>query len=671
MRRIIVSILAGSLAAASFLPLSVLAKTATNVLSQPDWFKYGVNPWATDTDNDGLNDLWEVRNDSCPTFPGTMSLRDARCLPGSFDLKKGTFTPPAHVSFYPPRTIQSVASCPALQKVLALTPYSKPALDEVLPYVAVYGSDEVRQVQTDNQALFVLAEQKVHIVSLASEPHQTAELKLSPAYHAEALYLDGTTLVTVGTALNSRVAQEPATMLELWDVKNVRAPKLVRTLELSGKILGTHIHDGSLYAAVTLESNLTAPSGQTYASMSLPELLKGIWFYRDLRARVGVTSVAQWKPLSRCANVEYFSPVRTPGFVELVAVSLRYPLSALTTKTLWGVGSGDSIYFTSSNLYVVSPDNNYSWLGVEAQERTELYRLNLNKNRLVWAGAQTVPGTIVPGALDEYQGKIRVVTVMRRSPLIAEPNNFINGIYVLDSQLTRLVWSEGFAPYERALDAQFLGNRIYVRTDHEAKGWLIFEHAEYFTPKEVGRVVIPGITAFAALNNHSILGLGKNDVPAPIGIVTTSPGFTIHQGLKFSMVSLVNPAASFELPVFLGERGTNSVVFDAPSLLATNTSSTLAAFPVRELAWSIASSTIPGIDPHTAPFTRDGVVLYALDPVVGPQLHGAFSLSSNTAALPPVTLGLFFRSTTLYTVTDERLVVRQIPSLAISKEIVW
>jgi hypothetical protein len=129
------------------LPGRLLAKETVNQLSSPDWYRYGLNPWTNDTDNDGYIDLWELKNNYCPTFPGLIALTDDRCRKGTFDLKKQVYTPPASVSFHTARPIRSLKSCQALENVIGLEISERQSLDGLYEPVAVYGADEVELVR--------------------------------------------------------------------------------------------------------------------------------------------------------------------------------------------------------------------------------------------------------------------------------------------------------------------------------------------------------------------------------------------------------------------------------------------------------------------------------------------------------------------------------------------
>lgn len=693
--------IAGAISVALF-PSVSLAKTYVNPLDKAVWFKYGVNPWSKDTDNDGFADVWEVLNNYCPTFPGILPLNDKQCRKGAFDLNKQTYTPPANVSFYPARAMNSVASCQSLQKVLALNVRSNPSLDEVSNQVAVYGADDPALTVTDTRAAYILTGQVVRIVSLGTDAKLVSSLKLSAdgSYRPDRIYVNGTTLIAVGQTIGGRTTGEEASRLEIWDIKKLEAPQRVRTIDVAGSVIGTRVSDGSLYVALAAHSysDEVEALDQSRGLTPVASLLKGIWFYRDLRSRVEITTVTAWKTLSACGNVEYAAPLRGRGMAQLIAVSLKYPTSAVVSKTLFGLGDGDALYFAANNLYVVSPDYNYSWLSATAEERTELFRFSLTKNRFTAAGAQTVPGTIVPGGLGEYQGKIRIATTKRKSPLTTDPNNFINAIYVLDSDLTRLVWVEGFAPYERAIDVVFAGSRFYVRTDHDEKGFVVFGHGDYFTPKLLGRVASPGSLNVRALGADTLLTLGHNELMLAVTSTVTStaaststPATTTtalvsstayagYGGLRLSLVNARAAENTFEFPVVIGDQGTASDALEHDTVFAIDPSKNYVAFPATEVAngklktpVTLPFGLVRTLSPSAAGVSSNmGIYAFALNRDFGPQFLGTVALPwGDWQYTPSPTLGMFFSNNMLYTATAHRLIITSLPSLSPVKEVQW
>jgi hypothetical protein len=702
MRKIFLrSIMVGGVLVSLVLPSLLLAKTPVNPLAKPVWYKYGINPWSKDTDNDGFADVWEVNSGYCPTFPGILPLTDKECKKGSFDLQKQVYTPPKNVSFFPARQLFTAASCRALQNTLMLPVRTPQPVDSTARGVSVYGADDPALIKVDAKAVYVLSGQQVKIISLGSEAKILSTLTLSTSshYRADRLYLYGSTLATVGALRveEKNGASTEHTRLELWDVKNTSDPQRIRTIDVAGSVRGVHGADGMIYMAL-LEQASQDDAALFATTSSLPKMLKGMWFYRDLRSRVAITTLLPWKTISGCTDVSYAVPVRGQGVVELVAVSLKYPLSAVTSKTLYGISPFDSLHFVGNAIYSVSPDFNYSWLSATAEERTELQRFNVIKNRIVWTGSQTVPGTVVPGALSEYQGKVRVVTTKYRSPLLTEQNNSINSIYVLDADLTRLVWAEGFAPYEQAIEAIPAGNKLYVRTDHEEKGFLIFGHGDYFTPQLLGRVQTPGSLVIKPFLTDTLLTLGKNSaiVPVTVGVRTsvatsTATATTTFQlvptttyqgfdGVKLSVVNAIYPNNAYELPVVIGDRGSQSYALENTTALALDAAKKYVAFPMVEVTWPglrMASTTPFSVihtvaTPTTEPVVTSGVYIFSVSADYEPKFVGSVRHARllATDVAEPV-YGAVFNQGFLYTVSYGQLLVTAVPSAQTVQTIRW
>jgi hypothetical protein len=653
-------------------PQFAFAKTFKNLLSQPDWYRYGVNPWDKDTDNDGITDDWEVKNGWCPTFPGQIPLTDTRCKKGLFNLQKETYQFPKGVNFYLPRTIRTVATCNVLNQVLTQEPVAHPSLDQSFSALTVYGGNDQATLVTDKQFAYILNGSTLSIAPLdpRSRDQVVAKIALSSAYIPERLWLQGDILLVTGKAARGRTAVESATMMELWNVHTPKKPTLIRTLTFSGDILGSHEFDGSVYLTLVPQDQTALVASGTAVRptdpFSIPDLLKGIWFYRDLRSYVKDENKTPWKVLSRCNDVSYLSPIRHPGYLEVVAVSLRFPLSAPFQKTFWGVGVGDQLYFSTSSLYLASADNNYSWYGADAQERTEIQAFSLGKNSLVWRSAKTVPGTIVPGALNEYLGNVRVATTMLRSPSTTAQNNTINSIYFLDNDLNRVAWYEGFAPYERLVDVVFQGERLYVRTDFEDRGLIVIAYGADKTPHQLGRLPAVGLSAVQSFGKDYLVGIGSN---ATLSKAIT-PGFAWYQGLKLSLINISTPDRFSEVPVFLGDRGS--------MLTGLQNDSSLVVDSAGYVGFSAALATLPQSskqtkEPTSSPFGVLGstaLYVYRIVPEQTPVFLGSIDPDTAENRFGPATItNVFIQNGFLYTQSALSFTIHKLPELNLVKEI--
>ncbi len=92
-----------------------------NLVAQKYWAMYGINPWVVDTDGDGVIDLKEIQKKTCPTNPRTIKLTDKKnCLKGTFNLKKGIYTPPKNMKLVAKATT-STSTPPTTLAVAATT----------------------------------------------------------------------------------------------------------------------------------------------------------------------------------------------------------------------------------------------------------------------------------------------------------------------------------------------------------------------------------------------------------------------------------------------------------------------------------------------------------------------------------------------------------------------
>ncbi len=656
-------ILAAVVLAAAALPALAQAKTTANLLSQPDWFRYGVNPWDKDTDNDGWTDDWEVKSGYCPTFPGALKITDQNCKKGTFDLKTGRYTPPANTTFYPARDIRAIGTCNALSQVLA----QKSAVEPLgtTEKTAISGDEGVVLTRNDSRYLYTIQSRALRIVELSptsSKPLLSSTL-LADTFRPERLYVYGDTALVMGPAYNTRTYEESATHLEWWDLRNRRAPRLLRVMQVEGALLATQLYDGSVYAALSLQEDATAPR------FSATAVLKGLWFYRDLSGRVMSDMAAKpWQILSRCNDAEVIAPLRGQGIIELAAFSLRYPLSKPFQTTLIGVAKTDELHVgVAGTWYLLSPDFSYSWLAANASERTEIYRLTLGKNTIQFSGAQTVPGTFVSGGLGYTGGILRLATTIQKSPLVGQENNFINNLYFLDADLDRIAWYEGFLPWEKIIDATFIGERIYVRTDMPERGLFVMNFGSDRIPKEIGRLNAIGLTLVKSAGKNSLIALG-----APSRLTTTTPGFAWHQGLKLSLLNVENSDRFAEWPEFIGDRGTVSPVFDTERRLVTN--GTYVVLPVSR---AVLPAAVKAAEPtSTLPFATPSESELVIYRAIGNQLvyAGAISPMSSWATYPfasDLAVDSFIRGTTLYAVSPDGVEMYDLSTLGYIRRVSW
>lgn len=619
----------------SFFALPVSAKTLLTDVPRSDWNKYGINPWKLDTDNDGIKDSEEIQNNYCPTSADPISLTDKNCKKGRFTLSAETYVQPLGANFLKARDIKRFQSCAELTKAIIASqpsyggPIMMPMMDNVgmavptsvsaersavpttagsseysITNIQVTGVDEGDTIKTDGRNIYYLANNSLIIAS--SDPNVTQIISKTPLdslMTAKEIYLNGNKILVIGTNYSktisysvplkaTTVAPIPtnsarpimpwptynnqshvvATLLDITDKTN---PSIIRSVEVSGNLVTSRVTNG--YAYLVLNSyipyyyptNVKTPVGTNL----LPE-------FRDVKTDKAIADLENdnasinYQPIANCTDVEYLTPNRGNGFLQVIAVPVENPEAPLGKKIIWGANSGDQVYASLTNLYVASPNNQYRFWNNNT-ERTELYKFNFDKNSIKLAASQTVPGTVLNQfSMDENNGYFRLATTERNSTV---NNGFTNHLLVLNSDLSRLGSVDNFSPVEKIYSARFMNNRAYVVTFRQIDPFMVFDLTDPRSPQLAGELKIPGYSNYLQpYDDTHIIGIGKNAASSD-----ENPGFAWYQGMKLGLFDVTNPNQPVQLfKTDIGDRGTDSPALSDHHALLFSKDKNLLAFPI-------------------------------------------------------------------------------------------
>ena len=326
-------------------PQGIFAAEIRNPLNKAVWYKYGVNPYSTDTDNDGFSDVWEIQQNYCPTYPGIIALSDEQCQKGSFNLVRQTYVAPKGVSFYPSRSMTKVPSCQAFEALLARDTTGFQSLDVVSAGVGMYGADDPSLMVQEGSNVIVLSGQTVRIIDTKTTPERVTTLTISneSGFRPDRLYVRSSTVMIVGSVVSSTASHKEIVRTELWDIQDNSRPRRVRSVDVSGSLLGTYRTSDMVYMAMSPEGyrNDEAVRGGAYSQFKVPRLMEGIWLYRDARSQFQKIDALSWKTLAGCTSLEYAAPLWGKGMIHIVGFSLKNPQAALITAIAQGVLGGN------------------------------------------------------------------------------------------------------------------------------------------------------------------------------------------------------------------------------------------------------------------------------------------------------------------------------------------
>ena len=302
---------------------------------------------------------------------------------------------------------------------------------------------------------------------------------------------------------------EDCSFLDVYDVSDPTAPKLLRTLGQSGDLLSSRMLDGLIYV-VTRE-----------------------WVY----------SVDEDDPNSY-VPVLYADGVKTavvPECIYLCGSSTEYVTAAVydpatgETNVQTLLGSGDELYMSAESLYVLGSEwsdeaeesyteSVYTVTKHRSGSKTTIYRFEIGGGALRLAAEGSVPGYIDSQfSADEYQGFFRIVTTQNESFYTVyedEEYGFINqrwdgsssstGLYILDSALERVGAVTDLAEGERVYSARFDGDIAYFTTFRNVDPLFAADLSDPAHPVILSALKISGFSEYLhKWSEGRLLGIGR------------------------------------------------------------------------------------------------------------------------------------------------------------------
>ena len=298
--------------------------------------------------------------------------------------------------------------------------------------------------------------------------------------------------------------------VDIYDVSDPAAPRLLDSLGQDGWLLSSRLLDGRLY----LVSNLWVYSYDE----DDPET------YVPVLYRNGAEEPMAAERIYLCGTEES----------EYVVAAVYDLERGAQTDSLSLLGSGDEIYMSGSSLYVLGSE----WDSQETETHTEsvytvtthrngrstsVYRFDLSDGLRLAASAR-VPGYIDDQfSADEYDGYFRLVTTRSENvyrTYADESFGFVNyqwddsesssGLYILDMDLNLVGSVTDLAPGEQIYSARFDGDTAYFTTFRTVDPLFTVDLSDPYAPVVRSALKISGFSEY--LHNWTdgrLFGFGR------------------------------------------------------------------------------------------------------------------------------------------------------------------
>ena len=428
------------------------------------------------------------------------------------------------------------------------------------------GVDEPDTAKTVDGLLYVIARNRLQVLSTGADPELLSSLPLGEqAYGAELLVQGDRVLVVVPTgnaygiavdlgrpSLGSPIGSSPigsspigsfpvgggsqATRLVLVDVADPRDPRVLEELELGGRYLSARLADG---AVRVVTSSTPIPRGTSPQPPYGPAQERAALAANVRAARAVTLDEVLPRNVRRTADGRVLSDERAVGCDDIryapssqgtstLLVTTLDPSRGLAPQDSTGVTTdGELVYASTGRLYVATSRWGTSAPPVPLDDRrdtatatvvdqvtTELHAFDVSSPTSTrYAGSASVDGYVMGRwALSSYDGHLRVATTS--SPPWGPGPPSSSQVTVLQEQPDGLVETgrvDGLGVGERIYAVRYFGELATVVTFRQTDPLYVLDLADPAAPRLLGELKVPGFSTYLhPVGRDRVLGVGQD-----------------------------------------------------------------------------------------------------------------------------------------------------------------
>lgn len=350
--------------------------------------------------------------------------------------------------------------------------------------IQVAGVDEADIAKTDGEYLYVLSGDNLLIVK--AYPPKSAEVIANVTFgdlHPVGMFVSGDRLTVLGSKyVIPRFGYEYylidiKTFARVYDIQDRANPVLLSDLMLTGSYFNSRMIENYVYFVVS------QPAYVIYDTAILPKIYSDDQLVREI-----VPSEIHFYN----GSDSYYQ------YTTFVAINMQDASEAPTYMTVM-LGGTSSMYVSRNNMYITFP---------EFDGNTTIYRVRIQGNNMTAEAKGHVLGNeLNQFSMDEYNGNFRITTA-----------TWINGIprsnlFILDMNLS-IVGSLLDIEVGETLDsARFMANRCYLSTSVVRRDpFFVIDVENATAPKILGYLKIPGFNRYLhPYDENHVIGVGRDE----------------------------------------------------------------------------------------------------------------------------------------------------------------
>ncbi|WP_375474763.1 beta-propeller domain-containing protein [uncultured Jatrophihabitans sp.] len=287
-------------------------------------------------------------------------------------------------------------------------------------------------------------------------------------------------------------------------------PRVVGSLQITGSILDARMVGSTARVVASNAPSIALP--QSYRSESR--------YKAELRANIDKAPLKSWLPSytmtgpagSRtatvpCAAVDHPKDFTAASMVTLYTVDPGKPNTDPQPVSV--SADGNTVYATTSSLYVASSPNCAWCVGANGPTTTDIHRFDIaGTGKPTYLGSGSVRGSLLSQySLSDYAGSLRVATTVTGSR-----GATVSGVDVLDAETLKQTGAvSGLGRGERVYAVRFLGKLGYVVTYNQQDPLYVLDLSDATKPRLAGSLEIPGFSSYLGdAGDGRLIGVGQD-----------------------------------------------------------------------------------------------------------------------------------------------------------------
>lgn len=320
------------------------------------------------------------------------------------------------------------------------------------------------------------------------------------------------------------------TTIQLIDVTDRTAPRILQTTEVEGNHVDTRVVDG--VARVVVSSYPQPPA--VFERMDLPADGAGESVERSVGAQVENTTIDDWLPAFRTtteptdggarSSVEgrvvdcddVLVPDVNAGVAETSVLRVDFDDGFDPADTTTVVAEAGAVYASATTLYLAATQ----WVGIEEQRSIEpddwstaIHAFDLSADGpAAHVAAGEVPGsTLNQYSLSEYEGHLRIATTEGTPWGRSESESGVHVLRAQGDELVEVGAVGGLGRTETIQSVRFMGPVGYVVTFRQTDPLYVIDLSDPASPRSVGELKIPGFSSYLhPVGQGRLVGVGRD-----------------------------------------------------------------------------------------------------------------------------------------------------------------